>query len=134
MAPRPTVPIAENLKQVPPQTRTIVQAARRTVKAIAPQAAEIGYLGGPPSSRSAMWKIARYAMDGANVVGIGVFPNYATIFFYRGSELDGEGGELLGGGATMRFIRLPTASAAESPAVKRLVRQAFRLGATKPRP
>lgn len=75
-----------------------------------------------------MWKLVRYAADGANVVAIGTFPTYATLFFYRGRELDDGSGLLEGGGKDMRFIRLPTAADAERPAVKRMVRKAFKLG------
>lgn len=121
------IPISEHLKQVPAAVRPTVQAARRTVKGIAPKADEISYRGGPPSSSRTMWKIVRYAVDGANVVGIGLYPTYATMFFYRGRELDDQGGLLLGGGKDMRFIRLLSAGDAERPAVKRLVRSAFKL-------
>jgi hypothetical protein len=75
-----------------------------------------------------MWKIVRYAVDGANIVAIGTFPKYATLFFYRGRELDDGSGFLEGGGKDARFIRLRTSADAERPAVKRLVRQAFKLG------
>jgi len=114
--------------KVPPAVRPTVQAARRTVTAIAPKAEEIGYRGGPPRSRSYMWKLVRYAVDGANVVGIGTFPTYSTIFFYRGRELDDASGLLKGSGKDSRFITLREPAEAESPAVKRLIRQAFKLG------
>ncbi len=106
--------------RVPPAMRPTVQAARRTVTAIAPKAEEIGYRGGPPRSRTYMWKLVRYTVDGANVLGIGTFPTHSTIFFYRGRELDDASGLLKGS------LREP--AEAESPAVKRLVRQAFKLG------
>ncbi len=98
------------------------------MKAIAPKAEEIGYRGGPPGSRSYMWKLVRYAVDGANVLGIGTFPTYSTIFFYRGRELDDARGLLKGSGKDSRFITLREPAEAESPAVKRLIRQAFKLG------
>jgi hypothetical protein len=105
-----------------------VQAARRTVKAVAPTATEISYQSQAPRSSTYMWKLVRYAVDGGNVVGIGTFPKYATLFFYRGRELDDGTGLLEGGGKDARFIRLRTSADAERPAVKRLLRQAFRLG------
>ena len=114
--------------QVPPAVRPTIEAARRTVRAIAPKAEEISYRGGPPRSRTYMWKLVRYAVDGANVLGIGTFPTHSTIFFYRGRELD-DASDLLGGsGKDSRFITLREPADAESPAVKRLVRQAFKLG------
>ena len=80
-----------------------------------------------------MWKIARYAVDGANVVGIGTFPRHATLWFYRGRELDDPSDLLEGGGKDSRFITLHSPADAERPAVKRMVREAFRLGGTPSR-
>ncbi len=121
-------PISEQLRKIPPATRPIVQAARRTVKAAAAGAQEISYRSQPPRSSTYMWKIVRYAAGGANVVGIGTFPKYATLFFYRGRELDDGSGLLEGGGKDTRFLRLRTAADAERPDVKRIVRKAFKLG------
>ncbi len=114
--------------EVPPAVRPTVQAARRMVKAIAPKSEEIRYRGGPPRTRTYMWKLVRYAVDGANVVGIGTFPKHSTLFFYRGHELDDGSGLLQGSGKDSRFVTLREPADAESPAVKRLVRKAFKLG------
>ena len=46
----------------------------------------------------------------------------------RGRELDDGIGLLEGGGSTMRSIRLRTPGDAARPAVKRIVRKAFKLG------
>jgi hypothetical protein len=124
----PGPPPSEHLEKVPAAVRPTVQAARRTVKAVAPSAAEISYRSDPPRSKSAMWKIVRYAVDGANVAGIGTFSTYASLFFYRGRELDDGSGLLEGGGKDMRFIRLRTPADAEAAATKRIVRKAFKLG------
>ena len=118
----------DQIKRVSPSLRATVQAARRTVKAVAPRATEIAYQSKPPRSRSAMWKIARYAIGDEYVVGIGVFPEYAVLYFLRGRELDNDSGLLEGSGAKMRSVRLRTRADAERPAVKRLVRKAFALG------
>jgi hypothetical protein len=120
--------VSEHIKKVSPTVRPIVQAARRTVKAVAPKADEISYQSQPPRSSTYMWKIARYAVDGANVVGIGTFPRHSTLFFYRGRELDDRSGLLEGSGKDSRFITLKAPADAEHPAVKRLLRQAFKLG------
>lgn len=122
------IPVSEQLKKIPPAMRPTVQAARRTVKAVAPSAQEIGYRSQPPRSSAYMWKLVRYAVDGANVVGIGTFPSHATLFFYRGRELDDGSGLLQGGGKDMRFVTLRTPADAERLAVKRMVRKAFKLG------
>jgi hypothetical protein len=120
--------VSENLRRVPAAVRPTVEAARRVVVAIAPTATEVPYQSQPPRSASAMWKIARYAVDGTNVVGIGTFSKHSTIFFYRGRELDDGSGLLQGGGKDSRFITLRTPADAERLAVKRLVRKAFKLG------
>jgi hypothetical protein len=97
------------------------------VKTIAPKSKEIAYQSNPPRSKSAMWKLARYSVGDAYVAGIGAFSTYATIFFYRGRELDDASGLLQGSGKDARFIRLRTPADAENPAVKRIVRRAFAL-------
>ena len=127
----PTViSLSEQLKRVPANVRPTVKAAIKTVKEIAPNADEIAYRSEPPRSASAMWKIVRYATHGENVVGIGTFPRHSTLFFYRGRELDDGSGLLQGGGKDTRFITLRSPADAQQPAVKRLVRKAFNLGAT----
>jgi hypothetical protein len=130
VAPRavPERSVADHMREVPSAVRPTLQAARRTVKAIAPKAAEVAYQGGAPRSKTFMWKIARYAVDGANVVGIGTYPGHSNLFFYRGRELDDGSGLLEGGGKEMRFITLRAPADAERPAVKRMVRKAFKLG------
>ncbi len=118
---------SEQLRKIPPAVRPTVQAARRTVKAIAPKAKEIAYRSKPPRSSRAMWKLVRYTVDDSPVVAIGTFPKYASLFFYRGRELDDGSGLLKGGGKELRFMRLRARADAERADVKRIVRQAFAL-------
>jgi hypothetical protein len=118
----------EQLKRIPPAVRPTVKAAIRTVREIAPKADEMTYQSRPPRSASSMWKIVRYSVDGANVVGIGTFAKHSAMFFYRGRELDAGAGVLEGSGEDTRFIRLKSAADVQSPAVRRLVRKAFKLG------
>jgi hypothetical protein len=125
------IPLSEHLKKVPLKVRPTVKAAIRTVKDVAPKADEVTYRSRPPRSASAMWKIVRYGVDGTYVVGIGTFPNHSTLFFYRGRELDDGSGLLQGTGKDSRFITLRAPADAESPAVKRLLKKAFKL---EPRP
>jgi hypothetical protein len=120
--------LPEQLKRIPPATRPTVKAAIRTVKDLAPNADEIAYRSRQPRSKSAMWKIVRYAVGGTNVVGVGTFSNHATLFFYRGRELDDGSGLLQGSGKDSRFITLRAPADAERQTVKRLVRKAFKLG------
>ena len=123
----PDVSLSEQLKKIPSTVRPTVKAALRIVKEAAPDAEEIAYRSQAPRSKSAMWKLVRYAVDGANVVGVGTFSDHSTIFFYRGRELDDGSGLLQGGGKDARFVTLRSPADAEKPAVKRLVRKAFKL-------
>ena len=127
----PDFSLSEQLKKVPSNVRPIVNAALNTVKEAAPEADEIAYRSQPPRSKSAMWKLACYAVNGANVLGVGTFTNHSTIFFYRGRELDDGSGLLQGGGKDARFVTLRSPDDAEKPAVKRLVRKAFKLASAK---
>ena len=124
----PGISLSEQLTKIPDAARPMVEALVRTVKEIAPKADEVAYRSQPPSSSRAMWKIVRYAVRGEFVVGIGTFPRHSTLFFYRGRELDDGSGLLQGGGKDMRFITLRSPEDSERPAVRRLVRRAFRLG------
>jgi hypothetical protein len=123
----PQITVSEQLKKVPPKVRPIVQAAIRTVKDVAPKSDEVTYRSRPPRSPSAMWKLVRYAVDGSYVVGVGTFTNHSTLFFYRGREIDDGSGLLQGSGKDSRFITLRAPADAESAAVKRLLRKAFKL-------
>lgn len=124
------VSLAEQLKKIPSNVRPTVKAALKTVKEAAPDADEITYRSQPPRSKSAMWKIVRYAVDGMNVVGVGTFTDHSTMFFYRGRDLDDGSGLLQGSGKDSRFVTLNAPADAERPTIKRLVRQAFKLART----
>lgn len=123
------ISLSEQVRKIPQATRPIVEAAIKTVKEVAPKAQEITYRMDQPSAGSRMmWKIVRYAIGGENVVGVGTFSQHATLFFYRGRELDDGSGLLQGSGKDSRFITLRSALDVEQPVVKRLVRKAFQLG------
>src|SRR5205807_2081299 len=81
----------------------------------------------PPRSKSAMYKIARYTVGGVNVVGVGAFTNHSALYFYRGRELDDGSGLLQGGGKDSRFVTLRSPADAGRPAIRSLVRKAFKL-------
>jgi len=74
-----------------------------------------------------MWKIVRYAGGGGWVSGNGTLPNHSTIFFYCGRRRPDGSGLLQGSGKDARFITLRAPADAEAPAIKRLVRKAFKL-------
>lgn len=119
------ITVADHLKQIPPAVRPTVQAARRAVKAAAPQAKEVAYQSRSPRSKSAMWKLIRYSVGKDYVVGIGTFSTYATMFFARGRELDDGSGLLEGSGKDARFTRLRKPSDASQRALTRVLRKAF---------
>jgi hypothetical protein len=123
------ITVSAQLKKVPPAVRPTVQAAIKAIREVAPNATEIPYQMEAPRSDRMMWKIVRFAVDGANVVGVGTFPRHSTMFFYRGRELDQGDGLLQGAGKDTRFVTLRSPADAESTKVKRLIKRAFRLAA-----
>jgi len=129
MPPAEQFSLPDQLRKIPDATRPTVKAAIKSVRACNPKAEEIAYRSFEPSSSRSMWKIVRYAVAGANVVGIGTFPTHATMFFYRGRDLDDGSGMLQGGGKDMRFITMRSPADAERPAALKLLRKAFRLAA-----
>jgi hypothetical protein len=122
-------PLTENISQVPRAMRATVEAAIKTIMEIAPKAEEITYRNqrSPVAGSRMMWKIVRYAVDGENVVGVGTFTDHASLFFYRGRELDEGRGLLEGSGKDTRFMTLRSLGDAEQPVVKQLLRKAFKL-------
>jgi uncharacterized protein DUF1801 len=121
------MPAYTRMKEVPPAVRPIVQAAIKTIREVAPDAEEMTYDMAPPRSRSMVWKLVRFAVDGENVVGVGTLTAHSMIFFYRGRELDDGTGLLQGGGKQMRFVRLTSPADAGRSNVKRMIRKAFKL-------
>jgi len=119
--------LAEQLKKIPPAVRPIVRAARRAVKAVAPDAEEVAYRSSPPRSKSAMWKLARYVVDDEPVVALGTYATHATLFFFRGREIDDDAGVLEGTGKLLRYVTLRAPKDADRPTLKRLLKRAFAL-------
>jgi hypothetical protein len=97
------------------------------VQAVAPNALELAYQSQPPRSPSAWWKLARYTIEGTEVVGIAAFGAQSLLFFYKGRALDDRTGLLEGGGKEMRFIRLRSPADLQRPEISRIVRKAFDL-------
>ena len=114
----------DQFARVPAEVRPIVEAARRAVRTAAPEAVEVPYQSQPPRNPSTMWKLARYAVGGEAVIGIGVFTRHATLFFQRGAGFEDGLGLLEGGGKDARFVTLRAPADAERPAVRDLIRRA----------
>lgn len=119
--------LADHLQQMSDNVRATVVATRRAVRAVAPKAIERPYQSKPPRSKSALWKIARYSLGDADVVGIGASSTHVLLYFHRGVELDDGSGLLRGAGKTMRSITMDTPRDASRPEVKRMLRKAFQL-------
>src|SRR5438132_7401291 len=126
-----TPSVSEQVTKIPARVRPIVRAAIKAVKDAAPQATEIPYAMEQPRSSRMMWKLVRYAVDGTNVLGVGTFADHSTLFFYRGRELDDGSRLLQASGKDTRFVTLRSASRAQRPEVKRLIRTAFKVGGSR---
>ena len=72
------IPVSEYAKGFPPAVRTVMSAARATVKAVAPKATETAYRGWP----------TRYFDEDGPVVAVGGYSSYAAVFFFRATELE----------------------------------------------
>jgi hypothetical protein len=115
------------LAGVPSAVQPIIEAARQTVRTVAPNAEEVACRSQKPRSPSMMWKLARYVVDGEVVVTIGTFTKHASMFFARGRELDDQGGLLEGKGKSLRYTTLRTPADAKRALVKVVLREAFAL-------
>ena len=118
---------------IPADQRATVDAARRMVRSIAPKAVEVPYHSRPPAKPSTMWKLARYTLNGENVVGIGTYTKHSTLYFYRGRELDDRTGMLEGTGKEMRSVTLREPADVGRPMITQLIRKAFALSARERR-
>ena len=122
--------LTARLAELPAAVRPTVRAAIAAVRAAAPpDAEEVAYDMAAPRSSRMMWKLVRYRLSGDNVLGVGTFTDHATIFFYRGRELEPGKAVLQGSGKDTRFVTLRSARDAKTADVARLIRRAFRLAA-----
>lgn len=115
------VPVAEYVSRVKPALRPTLNAGRKIIQANAPKGTrEIAYR---------TWPI-RYEHDGVVVCGIGDYPRWVAIYFFRGVELADPDGILEGSGKAMRHVKLHEPKEAGSPALRRMLRRAFKVGGT----
>ena len=111
--------MSEYLRNIPAALRPTMQAARRTIKALAPKGTkEIAYR---------KWPI-RYAVGDMLVCGVGDYPRWISIYLFRGTELDDPDKVLEGTGKGMRHIKLREPKDASRSEIKRMLRQAFKKG------
>jgi hypothetical protein len=118
---------------IPSAVRPVIEAARRTIRTVAPEAEEVACQTQRPRSPNMMWKLVRYRVHGEVVVTIGTFTKHASMFFARGSEVDDGRGLLEGKGKKLRYITLRAPADAKRAAVKEVVRKAFALAETSAR-
>lgn len=111
------IPVSEYVKRVPAPLRPTLQAGRRAIKALAPR--------GTTETAYRTWPI-RYFVDGLPVCGIGNYPRWVSIYFFGGADLDDPDGILEGTGKGMRHVKLHAPNDANAPALKRMLRRAFR--------
>ena len=116
--PNAQIPVTEYIRNVPADLRPTLQAARKTIKQIAPKATETAWR---------TWPI-RYRQDDLYVVAVGNYPRWISVFFFRGGELDDPDAVLEGTGKLMRHIKLREPKDASRPALKRMLARAFRAG------
>ena len=128
-----TISLSDHLAKIPSGVRPIVEAARKVVRVVAPDAEEVPCQTRRPRSPSMMWKLVRYVVSGEVVVTIGTFTKHASMFFARGSELEDPQGVLEGTGKSLRYITLRAPSDAKGAAVKEILRKAFALTASHER-
>ncbi len=122
-----TITLGDHLDKLPTGLRPLVDAIVEQVRRTAPEAEEVAYNSRRPENPSTMWKLSRYRLDGRNVAGIGCFPNHASLFLYRGRELDDPAGLLQGTGQDTRYVTLRSPDDARRPEVADLLRQAVDL-------
>jgi hypothetical protein len=121
MASDARIPVSEYVRRVPASLRPTLQAGRKTIKANAPKDTE--------ETAWRTWPI-RYSVDGMFVCGIGNYPRWVSVYFFRGADLDDPDGVLEGSGKGMRHVKLREPKDADATALKKLVRQAFKVGGT----
>jgi len=82
--------------------------------------------GLPGSKCSIKWNTPVWSGNG-NVVGLMAYPGHVNLAFFQGTRLPDPQRILQGTGDKMRHVKLAAARDVKSPAIKALVRNAWRL-------
>ena len=82
--------------------------------------------GLPGASCAIKWNMPVWSGNG-NVVGLMTYPDHANLAFFQGTRLPDPQRLLKGTGDKMRHVKLHAAKDLKDPAVKALVRSAWRL-------
>ncbi len=100
-----------------PPIRGVVSALRRLVHEVAPEAKE-----------TLKWGIPTYSLERI-VCYILPTKGHVTLGFYRGADLSDPHGLLVGEGKKLRHVKISKVKDTRNRALKRLVREAFKLNA-----
>lgn len=103
------------IKDQPKELRDLCKAARGMLAAALPKAREAIKWGFPT------W------VGAGNIVALSAFTQHVNLQFYRGTSLPDPQGLLEGTGKELRHAKLRNAKDLRTPAVKALVRAAWRL-------
>lgn len=82
--------------------------------------------GFPGASCAIKWNVPVWT-GARNVAALMAYPQHVNLQFFQGSRLPDPQRRLEGKGETMRHVKLPAARDVKDPAVKALVRNAWRL-------
>src|SRR5579862_5184830 len=119
----PSESVGAWLGDLPAEKKPTVEALRRLIESVAPEAHEIIYhdaLGyGPTDS----------GFD--RIFYITVFATHVNLGFFYGGFLPDPEGLLVGNGKRMRHIKITSLQACENPAITRLLAQAWTDGAQR---
>ncbi len=111
---KPASTVDTYVRKLPADTRAVVEALRRLVITVAPDAREALKWGQPWYSRN------------KGVCYIAAFRNHINLGFARGAELPDPAGRLEGTGKGMRHVKIRNPKEIDA-AVKSLLREAFKL-------
>jgi hypothetical protein len=118
----PEAQIAAFLSKYGPETAADLRAARSRLRRLFPRGFELVYdnynalaMGFAPTERAA-----------TAIVSVAAYPNWVTLFFLHGKDLEDAQGLLQGSGARVRSIRLKPLTLLDSRPVRALIAQAIR--------
>ena len=119
----PEQQLATFLSKYTPAMQKTTKAVRKKMRAFFPEALELVY--NYTSGLVISYGPTERGIEA--VCAIKVSPEWVTLFFGRGTEMEDPDGLLRGRTKLVREIRLGDASDLDRPAIKKLIRQAIRM-------
>jgi hypothetical protein len=120
--PTPEKQLADFLGRYDPKVAARARAARRSLRALLPDAVELVY----DNYNALVIAFGRTERPSGLVLSIALYPRWVTLFFMEGARLGDPRGMLAGSGKHVRGVVLETAGTLETPAVRALICQAWR--------